>query len=76
MATVHRSKEMRDYEAESDARTLAESTEILENKARHQRAIQKAKEIARKAQQTVKKVQNPRKSVPAKRPPVRRSRKR
>lgn len=69
-----KTKQERDWEAESDARTLAEASEIMDSRTRHQRAVSKAKEMARKAQQTIKRVQQPKR--PVKRQPVRRTRKR
>lgn len=44
------------WQAESDARTLAEAAEITENKARTRRAVAAAKKLAKDAQKTAKKV--------------------
>ena len=46
----------KNWQAESDARTLAEAAEITKNKSRTRRAVAAAKKLAKDAQNTAKAV--------------------
>ena len=50
------SKSEKQWQAENDARTLADAAEISKNKARAKRAVTAANKMARDAQKTAKTV--------------------
>lgn len=56
MAKVYMSKQDKEWQAESDAKTLANAAEISSDKARANRAIKAAKKMAKDAEKTVKNV--------------------
>jgi len=51
MSTVSEKKEEEDWQAEDDARTLAHANDILADPKRKLKALKKAKELAKKAEQ-------------------------